>query len=129
MACWLVQSRDKGKSDGSQRVQFRRYIEVVQNAEVIYEKIENPFREKLFILVIIVFFPLSNLIQISTVNFWTHLDGKFITFLLNKFNKWRLIFVNFKILVDSNFRHLQKDSSLRGDFFWPIFGLFLNFLV
>ena len=83
----MVQSRDKGKSDGSQRVQFRRYIEVVQNAEVIYEKIENPFREKLFILVIIVFFPLSNLIQISTVNFWTHLDRKFITFLLNKFNK------------------------------------------
>ena len=61
-------------------------LEAVQNAEDIYEKIENPFREYFFILVkllifffkisllkkklFLVFFPLSNLTQISTVNCW-----------------------------------------------------------
>ena len=88
--------------------------EAVQNAEDIYKKIENSIREKFFIFVkllvfffkisllkkklFLVFLLLSNLTQIITVNFWTHLDKKLITSLLNKFEKWPLILVGLKSL-------------------------------
>ena len=88
--------------------------EAVQNAEDIYKKIENSIREKFFIFVkllvfffkisllkkklFLVFLLLSNLTQIITVNFWTHLDKKLITSFLNKFEKWPLILVGLKSL-------------------------------
>ena len=71
--------------------------EAVQNAENIYEKIVNPFKEQLFILdkllafffffkiyhlkkkLVLTFFPFSNLTQISTAKFWTHVGRKFVT--------------------------------------------------
>ena len=73
---------------------FRRFdsagtSEAMQNGENIYEITENLFRE--FFLV---FFPLSNLTQINNVNFWTHVDRKFITSLFKKIYKWPLIFVS-----------------------------------
>ena len=76
------------------------------NFSIFFQNIS--FKEKIFSC----FFPLSNLTQISTVNFWAHVGRKRVTYLLNKFYKWSLIFVGL------NFRRLRKSSSLRADFFW-----------